>query len=61
VIYTGRIATGAIAKKALKIRQEMKKSKMGFIANEADSVLPFCKKFTAYMLKIRAFVTKPTG
>ncbi|MEK7340322.1 MAG: hypothetical protein AABZ92_06405 [Verrucomicrobiota bacterium] len=44
VIYTGRIATGAIAKKALKIRQEMKKNKMGFTENEADSGLPFCKK-----------------
>ena len=44
VIYTGRIATGAIAKKALKIRQEMKKNKMGFTSNEADCVYPFCKK-----------------
>ncbi|VHN99712.1 hypothetical protein [Candidatus Rhabdochlamydia sp. T3358] len=44
VIYKGRIATGATAKKALKIIQEMDKNKMGFTENEADCALPFCKK-----------------
>ena len=44
VIYTGRVAIGTIAEKALKIRQEMKKNRIGFTTSEADSVGPFCKK-----------------
>lgn len=44
VIYTGKIATGAIAKKAMKIRLEMKKNQKRFTTDEADSVYPFCKK-----------------
>ncbi|MDR2539732.1 MAG: hypothetical protein LBC45_03930 [Chlamydiales bacterium] len=44
VIYTGRIAIGDIAEKALKIRREMEKNKREFTTNEIDSVLLFCKK-----------------
>ena len=44
VIYTGRVAIGTIAEKALKIRQEMEKNKKRFTANEADSVYPFFRK-----------------
>ena len=43
VIYTGRITIGAMAKKALKIRQEMTKNEMRFVYEE-ESVESFCRK-----------------
>lgn len=44
VIYTGRIAIGSIAEKAVKIKREMEKNQKRFTMNEANSVYPFFRK-----------------